>query len=406
MPTSAPTGEIWLGRWPSNRVGVNTNDTSTITLVPGTTRTYKIRSSTPHFRRPDNNVEVTGVRVDPPTDPPTANAFNGNFSIDSIISPTELTYTLTNDPEGAINWNASYVFIGAGDHQAITADAGTGAVVEGNFVCNVANGVYHDTWTTKDLTIRNNHFHRVRFGIHENLGAFNYIILAGMASTAQQPNPTRGGPDGRTATFRTTQPHGFLPGQGVGITDVKVGGSTSNPFNGDFSIVAVSSDEFTYRMNSDPGADADADLTAYYQEKFQVRRLTIENNIIDLSLNIHPRFYGPPTGIRFDATNYGEVYALLQVVIRNNRVQHADNAVELPNIARAVFVGGCENLLIEGNVIALNTTDPILFGDSKIVECFDNSTPSGFPLVARHVTSGKQVDDLTGRIEDTVLLCL
>lgn len=281
MPTSAPTGEIWLGRWPSNRVGVNTNDTSTITLVPGTTRTYKIRSSTPHFRRPDNNVEVTGVRVDPPTDPPTANAFNGNFSIDEIVSPTELKYTLRSDPGGIINFpDSGNVFIGAGDHQAITADAGTGAIVEGNPVCNVANGVYHNTWTTKDLTIRNNHFHRVRFGIHENLAAFNYIILAGMASTAQQPNPTRGGPDGRTATFRTTQPHGFLPGQGVRITDVKVGGSTSNPFNGDFSIVAVSSNEFTYRMNFDPGADADADVTPYYQEKFQVRRLTIENNIM------------------------------------------------------------------------------------------------------------------------------
>ncbi|HEY9172196.1 MAG TPA: hypothetical protein VI136_07935, partial [Verrucomicrobiae bacterium] len=51
MPTSSPTGEIWVGKWPSELVGI-----STISKTDTGPWIVTVTTATPHFRAPGNNV--------------------------------------------------------------------------------------------------------------------------------------------------------------------------------------------------------------------------------------------------------------------------------------------------------------------------------------------------------------
>ncbi len=404
-PAIAPTGEMWVGRWSSYPVPVDSNLNSSglhnISLYAAP-RTYKITTVTPHFRTQNNNILVFNVSV---AGFDLANAFNGGFKIDAILSPTELTYTLLRDPEGPIDWPNSYVFIGTA-HQAISPDGGTGTVVEGNRVYNCAVGYYHDTGSTKDVVIRNNHFYRVNVGVFQTSGGFG-STYPGAQSTSTQPNPTRGGPGNTTATFRTAQAHGFLPGQGVNITNAPVAGSLVNAYNGLFVITSVSSTLFTYVMNSDPGANGDVGSTPRFAAKWQVRRMVIENNLIELGLNVHPQGYGPPTGISLYAGNFAPVYTFPQAVFRSNVIRQADNAVDTVNGSRGISLYSCGNAIIEDNTIDLNPLYRIIFFNSSATpECFDNTTPAGVLIQAYNYDTQTTVDELTTNIEDTLCISI
>ncbi len=391
----------------------------TITQVSGLK--YKIKTATPHFRRPGNNVAIGGVFVSAVG---TANAFNGVFKVEPDgLTPTELRFTLAGNPQGPIDWVNSKIVVGAG-HWGLSADGGTAAVVEGNRVHNCLAAFYHDTWSTRDLVIRNNHFYNVRVGVMQNMGGFSYSNYAtqmpfnGQASTTQQRNPTRGGPDNKTATFRTTWEHKFLPEQAVQITNVKVNGQLGNPFNVLRPTAPVSGNPmaFSYVMDSAPAADGDISNPPdfpRFSALWQVRRLLVENNLIEITRHWHPLNYAWPMGIYLESGDHSpdNVYTFRQSVLRGNVIRHPDNTVDLPifpaNIPIGILLHNCEHTLIEGNIIELRPYREILFEvSSKIVQCFDNNKPSGELVRGFNESTNRLSDELATLIEDAMLLAL
>ena len=407
-PSVVPSGDIWLGKWPSNLVGVGgTLADPTITLVSG--RTYQIKTATPHFRRPGNNVLIGGVVLDNVL---AANPFNGSFPIDSVPSTTELIFTLRPaDPEpgGDIDWDSSAILIGSG-HAGITADGGTAAIVEGNEVMNCFVGVYHDTWRTKNLLIRNNRFHGVNIGIQQNMGGFSLMNYAEKLPW-QGESLTHGGPDGRTATFTSVLPHGFALGQGVEISRARKTGVLLAPYNGFFSVISVGNVPpetapriFTYEMKTSPIDDPDE---ARYSALWQIRQLKIEDNTIELSGNFHPKGWGPPRGVMLSSGDYRPIYTFGDVVIRRNLIRQADGVVDSSGQAGGIDLFGCENTGLEDNIIDLNPNFRIRFNvATKRVLCFNNTDSAGQRIAAFDIFDYHLTTELADRVEEALLLSI
>jgi hypothetical protein len=84
------------------------------------------------------------------------------------------------------------------------------------------------------------------------------------------------------ATFTTVRPHGLAIGQGVNIS-----GANPGAYNGSFFVDSVPAPTtFTYVMNSAPGANANQFVS--FGAIWQIGRLIIENNVIELALPIFP----------------------------------------------------------------------------------------------------------------------
>jgi hypothetical protein len=132
-------------------------------LVQVSGRQFELTTKTPHQRNATNNVVLGNVKVDNDTN----NIFNDPFAIDSIESDTELRFTLPSDPPSG-TLDASDAFIGVPFHAL--SGGGIGFVVEGNKVLNCPRGgPYHDTWSHRDVVIRNNQYLNVRTGPFQNL---------------------------------------------------------------------------------------------------------------------------------------------------------------------------------------------------------------------------------------------
>src|SRR5207247_1848021 len=81
-------------------------------------------------------------------------------------------------------------------------------------------------------------------------------------------------------TFTTSAPHGFSFGQAVVIA-----GAAPSVYNGTFAVASVPTPTtFTYLLPSDPGSDATGSLV--FGALWQVGRLIIENNVVELILNV------------------------------------------------------------------------------------------------------------------------
>lgn len=190
-PTANPQGTISIGHHVSSH-WVKIDD-----IRPISGLTYEIKTRLPHYRTSKNNILVQEVRVGTignPYEDPLANPFNGVFEIDAVLmdggelEPTLLRYTLTSAPlAGDLNFGDAFL----NPHfQGLSADGGTSTVVERNRVigCRVG-GPYHDTWSTRDIVIRNNHYHDVHVGPYQNMGRASLSPVAGSALTVEPGTP-------------------------------------------------------------------------------------------------------------------------------------------------------------------------------------------------------------------------
>src|SRR5947199_5084582 len=155
-PSGNPVGEMWVDRFSSHIVEI---DQIIKSPGPGSNFTVTITTVTPHFRAPGNNVRVDQVYIG--TDP--SLIYNGSFKVedDSPWDPKKLKYIVGSDPSTP----TANGFIGVA-FQGITNDGGgTAAVVEGNRIFNTRiGGPYHDTFSSKDLIVRNNYYRSVVTG--------------------------------------------------------------------------------------------------------------------------------------------------------------------------------------------------------------------------------------------------
>ena len=138
-----PTGDMYINRPPSQRVAISGLS------VSGTVAT--LTTITPHNRVPGQNVVLNNVLVGGSP----ANAFNAAFPITQIVSPTALQFTISPNPGTPINVANAWFGV---DFYAFVANGGRGVIVEGNRTLNTTFGLYRDSWSTKDVVIRDNYF--------------------------------------------------------------------------------------------------------------------------------------------------------------------------------------------------------------------------------------------------------
>jgi len=284
--------------------------------------------------------------------------------------------------------------------------------------CQVSNcgygGPYQDTWSTKDVIVRNNHYRAIFIGPYNYMGGVGQQIPAGSLTYAISPEGypiatfTIAQPTGGTVTI----PHGFIKGQGVRILGAKIlqGQQQVDPpahsYNDYYPIDSVSSTSFTYKMTVSPGANA-VDGTGQVKALWQVGQFVVENNVIELI----PHFnnYGPPRGIGLSAAfivdpAFGTFPVFRRVVIRNNTIRYVDNLTEVTPYNLGINFGSCEDVLVENNVIDLLSPNPLAYGGCTSVRCFNNRDSSG-KLIQGSIGAVKQ-DELTTFIEDAAILAM
>jgi hypothetical protein len=137
--------------------------------------------------------------------------------------------------------------------------------------------------------------------------------------------------NGLTASFNTIGPHALSVGQGVVVADaVDVPLQLQQLYNGTFPVASVpSATSFTYQMPGTPTNNASQ--TPDFGALYQVGRLLIENNVIELVPNIIHNGYGAPEGVRLGGANFGSVFVFDQVVVRNNIIRHVDDVADPPD---------------------------------------------------------------------------
>ena len=96
------------------------------------------------------------------------------------------------------------------------------------------------------------------------------------------PEPSPPTHSARIATYNTVNSHGLSVGQAVEIRN-----ASPNEYNGIFEITSVpTSTSFQYVMKADPMADAT--FAGQFRTLWQVGRLEVENNLIELIVSIWP----------------------------------------------------------------------------------------------------------------------
>jgi len=368
-------GNLWLGRWSSQVVAITgiSNPTGTGPY------TVTVTTATPHFLAPGQTVGIS--LANPP--------YGGLFQVYAVTGAFQFQIQFpTNPGSPSLTGNE---FIGM-TFQACTADGGTAAVVEGNRFLNAHfGGPYHDTWRSKDMMVRNNYYRGVLIGPYQNMGGHstptnNNNVCSSLTNS------------GTLATATTPLAHGLLPGQGVVIAGATVGGFPAPLYNGTFAINTVpSSTTFTYLMTGTPTGPSDAG-SATFGALWQVGRLVIENNFIELVLNIIPTGWGPPCGILIGWSLAPPAPPIfLQVLVRRNVIHDIDYAFDTSGFPVGIRLLSCGKGVIEDDVIDLNSiwTGPQLFQQAcASLKYFNNQTSAGNLIQAYNYDIQQYVNEI------------
>ena len=177
--------------------------------------------------------------------------------------------------------------------------------------------------------------------------------------------------------------HGLLIGDAVRVTFAGHFDASSYPnstiFNGPFRVTAVpDAQTFEYELPSDPGTDSsDAQFApGYFGRIWQVRRLVIEKNVMELNVQALTTDYGHHVGVAmFGTILFPPEPSLREMIIRGNVIRHVDDA-SAPS-TRAIECGGCEQVLIDNNIISMDRATPIESNPNSPSYSFNNVRPDG-----------------------------
>jgi len=254
LPVANPVGAMFVDRFSSHWVPAGANSIIKESPDPDSFQ-YRLTTLTPHNRIPGNNVVINGVYG---ANTVYQNAFNASHPVDLVLSRTVLLFTIHPTPEkpvDTIDWSRSAVYIGVQFHLA--GGGGTCHLLEHNCVIGATVGVYADTWSTRTLHVRNNQFHRVRYGVNRNMQGYNSPAgpITGSCLAYSEASGKY------IATFTSIQPHGLTVGGSVTIGGALVAYGNEPPlpytnvYNGTFTVLDVPSpNKFRYELLSKPPA--------------------------------------------------------------------------------------------------------------------------------------------------------
>jgi hypothetical protein len=201
------------------------------------------------------------------------------------------------------------------------------------------------------------------------------------------------------------QEHGLAVGDAVIMSRASV-----SQYNGYFpiieviaSVLGISNAKFKYLLPSNPTANS---TTGYFGRLWQVGRMVIENNVIELVPT--PTNWGSPLAIALGYGSFASPPLFRQMVIRGNIIRHVDGASDPPGMLQGIGiqVSGCGELIVEDNVVDLDTTTPIEYYHCDTVRFFNNRTSAGALLQGYEVLLFQKADELTTQIEDACVLSL
>jgi hypothetical protein len=355
---------------------------------------------------------------------PTKNVFNGEYSEAFEIKEGATAYqfefilppapppppppdTPVRDWEPGSVIDVSNAFAGAG-FVGLTGDNGLAAVVEGNRVFNCAvGGPYHDTSATRDLTVRHNYYGNVWTGPTQTLGAgetlhnllrLTYFMVGNQFKALATVLP--GDP------FLESD-HFLESGYAVDIQSVlQLGEVVTDPiYNGRFIIKVISRQQFEYDLPADPLREP-TQPRAYARAK-QVRRLAIEDNVMELQMN--PFVYGQgavPQGI---AVASSLPLAFHQFLVRGNivRISPDDRYPAQQPLGITLWLGG--DGLVEHNTLGIEAEDILRNEQGPAVKFFNNRRPDGALVRSWNTSAAQFVDqspELATEIEDAMVVAL
>src|SRR5207302_11358330 len=134
--------------------------------------TITVGNSTPHFRVPGSTVVVHNVNS------PNPSPINGIWIVSNVVNSTKFEFQMSTDPGSVTSLGSAFIGV---RFQALSADGGKNAVVDGNRILNTRfGGPYHDFWTTNALIVRNNHYRAVVTGLYQNLSLLSYSHTSDM----------------------------------------------------------------------------------------------------------------------------------------------------------------------------------------------------------------------------------
>ena len=114
--------------------------------------------------------------------------------------------------------------------------------------------------------------------------------------------------------------------------------------------------------------------------KYNVGELTISNNTFELGRHLHPDGHHAPKGVLLDG-NCNNTDTFQNVYINSNVIKNADalyDPVTDPMYGSfGVFFNSCNNIKISDNTIELNSPKLIMYTNSNIVDCVNNTNSSG-----------------------------
>lgn len=330
---------------------------------------YKVPGAASGFRA-NSYAAVNGAWIGTNPVDRAINPYNGYFKVKSVGSPTKFKIMLRVAPSADASGAASPM-LGV-YYQAMSADGGGQAVVEGNRIFNcVIGGPYHDTWWTKDLWVHDNYYYNVNVGPFQSMGGMDSGVsdhnLAPMPGTLAQKS-------GSTTEMEFSIPtSGASPAPVLTVGQAIVISGGSSVFNGYFAITQYNPGTppgpaiVTYAMKDNSGTIGAQ--TYALALLFQSGRLVYEDNIIELSRHPFQNFEaGAPVGINLSgggtlASLSDGPWVFQNLLVRNNIIRHVDNLLD-SNWAQnslGVAVNSVKYAIIEGNLIDLEprTADPL-----------------------------------------------
>src|SRR5262249_43275781 len=125
----------------------------------------------------------------------------------------------------------------------IHAEPGTAAEVQGNRIVRCPfGGPYQDTYSSRDLVVRNNYYCDVVIGPFENRNAIS-VWRDGIALQSLTKDPS----NAMIAVAATARPHGLVPGRDSVIISGDTG-SNASKYNGEHPVDSATEYSFKYSV--------------------------------------------------------------------------------------------------------------------------------------------------------------
>lgn len=256
-----PTPEMWVGRFPSQYVGI---ETASVTSMGGGNYQVTVRTLTGHYLV-DQSIVFVGEITAVVNSQVVSWVGNGIRQV-TYVSFREFTFVFSSPTTPPTPTGFTKAFIGV-TYQGVSIDGGASAVMEGNYIANCRyGGPYHDTFSTKDCICRNNHYRSVVVGVLHAMDkgeTYTYVPKFDVAAALQGGSYITHA--GTTATFQSVTQTGVFTDWEVTIKGARILGQPApdGTYNGYYSVVSPSNsqNQFTYVMPVTPSANADGSGT-------------------------------------------------------------------------------------------------------------------------------------------------